>query len=179
VEYWERHLQPAGRAPRPPRRVAEVPLIHRQPLGGPAGRALIGALNAEILGFYPEPGATHFRVDEDEVAPGRGAFVVATLDGEAVACGAVRRLDDGRAELKRMYVRPALRGRGVGAAVLDALELHARLLGARALVLETGDRLREALVLYQRAGFAPIAPWGEYADNPLSHCLGKELAPWP
>jgi hypothetical protein len=69
-----------------------------------AATVLISALNAELSALYPEPGATRFRLDPDEVAPGRGAFLVAYADGAPVGCGAVRLLDDRHAELKRMYV---------------------------------------------------------------------------
>src|SRR6478609_6493233 len=123
---------------------------------------LIAALNAELLALYPEEGATHFRLDADEVAPGRGAFLVAYADGAPVGCGAVRRLDDAAAEVKRMYVVPTARGTGVARALLAALEAEARRLGARRLLLETGTRLDAAMALYRRAGFVEIAAFGEY-----------------
>jgi putative acetyltransferase len=136
---------------------------------------LIAALNRELAATYPEEGATHFRLDANEVTGDRGAFLVARVDGAAVGCGAVRLLDDGRAEIKRMYTSPPARGRGVGRALLTELERVGRELGARELVLETGVRQTEAMALYQRAGFGPIAAWGEYVDSPLSVCLGKAL----
>ena len=138
--------------------------------------SLISALNAELSALYPEPGATHFRLDPDEVGPGRGAFLVAYADGAPVGCGAVRRLDDHDAELKRMYVVPSVRGRGIGRALLSALESEARALGAHRLVLETGIRQTEALALYRRASFVDIPPYGEYAASPgTSVCLAKGL----
>jgi GNAT superfamily N-acetyltransferase len=136
---------------------------------------LISALNAELSARYPEDGANHFRLEPDEVAPGRGAFLVAYVAGEAVGCGAVRRLDGDIAEIKRMYVRPTTRGRGVGGALLAALEAEAHGLGIRRLVLETGARQPEALALYRRAGFVVIPAFGEYVDSPLSVCMGKDL----
>jgi GNAT superfamily N-acetyltransferase len=140
-------------------------------------RELIAALNAELSARYPEDGANHFRLDASEVGPGRGAFLVACVGGEPAGCGAVRRLEDGVAEIKRMYVRPAQRGRGVGAVLLAALEAEARQLGARRLVLETGSRQPEALALYRRAGFGVVPAFGEYVDSPLSVFMAKELAP--
>jgi GNAT superfamily N-acetyltransferase len=74
-----------------------------------------------------------------------------------------------------MYVAPEERGRGVGRALLAALEAAARALGLSRLVLETGDRQREAIALYRRAGFRDIPPFGEYVGSPLSVCMGKEL----
>src|SRR5690606_12365017 len=103
-----------------------------------------------------EPGATHFRLDPDEVAPGRGAFLVAWLDGAPVGCGAVRRIDGDTAEIKRMYVAPTLRDRGIGRVLLAGLEAAARELGVRRLVLETGVRQHAAIALYARAGFREI-----------------------
>jgi putative acetyltransferase len=156
------------------RRVSEIE-TRREPLDSARVRALIAALNAELLQRYPEEGATHFRLDAGEVAPGRGAFLVASRGGKAIGCGAVRRLDDGVAEIKRMYVRPGARCAGVGAIILAALEAEARALGVRRLVLETGERQPEALVLYRRAGFTVIPRFGEYVDSALSLCLGKDL----
>jgi pyrrolidone-carboxylate peptidase/GNAT superfamily N-acetyltransferase len=154
--------------------------VRRHDFQDGVARALISALNAELSGRYPEEGATHFRLDADEVAAGRGAFVVA-FDGEGrpVGCGAVRRIALGSGadagEVKRMYVVPEARGRGVGAAVLAALEAEARALGLRRLVLETGERQPEALALYRRAGFADIPRFGAYLQSALSVCLGKTL----
>ncbi|HKA89537.1 MAG TPA: GNAT family N-acetyltransferase [Haliangiales bacterium] len=149
--------------------------LARETLLSDVAQALIARLNAELDVQYPEEGANHFRLDPDEVSPGRGVFLVARLDGEPVGCGALRRLDDTTAELKRMFVDPATRGRGVGRALLDALEREAAALGVRRLVLETGERQREALALYRRSGFVPTAPWGDYIDSPLSLCMEKVL----
>ncbi len=149
--------------------------LKQEALLSPVSQALIAELNAELSARYPEEGATHFRLDVEEVASGRGAFLVAYVDGEPVACGAVRRNEDGAAEIKRMYTRPAVRGRGVARAVLDALEAEALGLGVSRIVLETGERQQEALALYRRAGFAEIPCFGEYVDSPLSLCMGKDL----
>lgn len=139
--------------------------------------ALIVELNAELSALYPEPGATHFRLDPTEVAPGRGAFLIARIDGRPVGCGAVRLLEGGEAEIKRMYVAPQVRGKGFGRAVLDHLEAEARKLGARRLVLETGTRQKAAILLYERAGFTQIPPYGEYvASADTSYCMAKDLA---
>lgn len=146
-------------------------------LASPDAQALIAALNAELAERYPEPGANHFRLDETEVGPGRGAFVVAYRGGEPLGCGAVRLVDATTSELKRMYVSPAARGLGLGRRILEALEVEARTLGAVRLVLETGERQHAAVALYERAGFTRIAPFGEYVGSPLSLCMAKELAP--
>ena len=150
--------------------------VARADIRSPEALALIGALNGELSSRYPEDGATHFRLDADEVAPGRGAFLIAQRAGTAVGCGAVRRIEAGTAEIKRMYVLPAARGQRVGRAVLGALEAEARALGCARLVLETGVRQMEAITLYERAGFARIAPFGEYVSSPLSVCMAKDLS---
>ena len=149
--------------------------IERGELAAPEAQALIEALNAELTLRYPEDGATHFRLEPEEVAPGRGVFLVAYVEDEAVGCGAVRLLGGEGAEIKRMYVREAARGRGVGRAMLAALEAEARALGARRLLLETGERQHEAICLYESAGFVRIERFGEYVDSPLSVCMAKEL----
>ncbi|HEY7075127.1 MAG TPA: GNAT family N-acetyltransferase [Solirubrobacteraceae bacterium] len=149
--------------------------VARADIRSPEAQALIRALNGELSSRYPEDGATHFRLDADEVAPGRGAFLIAQRAGTPIGCGAVRRLATGTAEIKRMYVRPEARGQRVGAAVLGALEAEARALGCARLVLETGVRQVEALALYERAGFGRIPPFGEYAGSPLSVCMAKDL----
>jgi putative acetyltransferase len=103
------------------------------------------------------------------------AFFVARCDGEIAACGALRRLDEATAEIKRMYVRPRFRGRGLGRAVLLALEAHARSLGVELLVLETGVDQPEALALYERHQFVRRERYGEYRDDPTSVFLEKRL----
>ena len=165
---------------------ADGPLdIAPEPITGPVAGALIAALNAELSARYPEPGATHFRLDPGEVAPGSGAFLVVRRDDRPVGCGALRTLREPAllaalgprvGELKRMYVAPDVRGHGVGRALLARLEDEARALGLARLVLETGTRQQEALALYRRAGFAEIAPYGEYAaSSTTSVCMAKAL----
>lgn len=149
--------------------------IRREPLDSAVAQALIGALNAELARVYPEEGANHFRLDLDEVAPGRGAFFVAVRADEPLGCAAVRKLDAVTAEVKRMYVAPAARGQGLGRRLLDRSEAEARGLGVERLVLETGTRQNEALALYRSSGFEPIAAYGEYIGSPLSLCLAKRL----
>jgi putative acetyltransferase len=151
-------------------------IVRRSDILSPVSQSLIAALNAELSARYPEPGATHFRLDPDEVAAGRGAFLVATRAGTPVGCGAVRQVDARTGEIKRMYVVPAVRGRGVGRAILDAIEAEARGLGLSRLVLETGVRQGEAIALYEGAGYARIPAFGEYVTSlATSVCMGKDL----
>ena len=155
---------------------SETITIARADLTGEVSRALIGALNEELSGAYSEPGATHFRLDPTEVSDGRGAFLIVCYEGAPAGCGAVRLLDTETAELKRMYVDPSVRGRGLGRRLVAALETEAGALGARRLVLETGVRQTAALALYRATGFEPIPLYGEYCLSPeTSVCLGKDL----
>jgi GNAT superfamily N-acetyltransferase len=149
--------------------------VRPEALDGPRSRELIALLNSELSARYPEQGANHFRLDPDEVAPGRGIFLIAYVRCEPVACGALRRLDAKTGEIKRMYVREGFRGRGLSKTILEALEAQAGTLAIERLVLETGERQVEALSLYEKAGYRPIPRFGEYEGSPLSACLAKSL----
>ncbi len=150
--------------------------IVRAALTDSVSRGLIDRLNAELTGAYPEAEATHFGLAPEEVTGGRGAFLIVYQAATPVGCGAVRLLDPGTGELKRMYVSPAARGKGLGRRLVAALETEARALGVRRLVLETGIRQAAALALYRATGFQPIPLYGEYLLSPeTSICLGKDL----
>ncbi len=92
-------------------------------------------------------------------------FFVARTDGEAVGCGGVA-FCDGYAEVKRMYSKPSVRGRGVAKALLRRIESEARAAGATLLRLETGLYQQEALWFYEGASFRRCAPFGPYAEMP-------------
>ena len=158
-------------------RGAEIEIeIEREEITSDVAGGLIAALNAELTQLYPEEGACHFGLDAAEVEEGRGTFLVARVGGQPAGCSAVRRIGDGAGEIKRMYVAPAFRGRGIGARLLAALEDEARRLQLGRLLLETGPRQIEALGLYRSAGYVEIPPFGEYVDSPLSVCMEKRLA---
>jgi GNAT superfamily N-acetyltransferase len=116
-------------------------------------------------------------VDPAEFSPPLGLFLVAEVDGTPAGCGGwrVHDAERGIVELKRMYVEPAFRRRGVAGLVLSALERTAAAAGHRHLVLNSGDRQPEALALYSRRGYAPVAGYGVYADAPGAVFLGRDL----
>lgn len=117
-------------------------------------------------GGKPEPGRPPSAADVAVVLLARDD------DGTALGCGALRPLGDGAVEVKRMYVVPGARGRGVGAAVLAGLEDAARGHGWTTLRLETGPLQPEAVALYSGAGYRAIGPFGGYADDPdAAHSL--------
>jgi len=113
---------------------------------------------------------------DEELRPPRGDFLVCVdRDGEPVGCGALRRDAPGAFEIKRMWVRPSARGRGLGRVILEGLERRAAELGASEVVLDTSEHLPAALALYRSAGYEEIPA---YNDNPYaSHWFKKELAP--
>jgi putative acetyltransferase len=102
-------------------------------------------------------------------------YLGAVIDTRLVGCGAVQPLDPQTAEIKRMYVRPAYRGRGIARQVLAALEELAWSDGRTVLRLETGDFMPEAVKLYTSSGYLPIPTYGEYAGNPNSVCFEKRI----
>lgn len=104
-------------------------------------------------------------------------YLVAVVDGRVVACGAWQALDATSAELKRMYVLPAYRGRGIARRMVAALEEAAHATGRPEIRLETGTYLPAAIALYRSVGYQPIPPYGEYVGNPYSVCFAKTLTP--
>jgi putative acetyltransferase len=129
----------------------------------PEVRALIAELD-EVLGAAYEPHQRHGLSIAQLFEP-HVRFFVARLDGTAAGCGGVALFDD-YAEVKRMYTRPAVRGRGLAKAVLRRIEDEARASGRPMLRLETGHYQREAVGLYRRAGFKTCGPFGHYAQMP-------------
>jgi GNAT superfamily N-acetyltransferase len=108
-----------------------------------------------------------------DYAPKTGALLLAVEgDGPALGCVALRRLEPGLCEMKRLYVRPAARGRGVGRALIEAIVDRARLLDYRAMRLDTLPVQSDAQRLYQAVGFVDIAP---YRLNPIEGTRFLEL----
>jgi GNAT superfamily N-acetyltransferase len=136
---------------------------------------LIRELDDELARRYPVESIHGLHADEMVSFP--GVFLLGRHQGQVVACGAVRPLDLGLAELKRMYVRPDARRRGFARRLLEELELVARELEVRVLRLETGTRQPESVALYSGAGYLPIPPYGEYVGNTYSLCFEKLLDP--
>jgi putative acetyltransferase len=102
--------------------------------------------------------------------------VVAYAGDEPVGCGAFKEYVSDSVEIKRMFVQPAHRQRGVARAVLAELETWAAELGYANCVLETGKRQPEAIALYQRSGYALTANYGQYVGIDNSVCMRKLLA---
>ena len=134
---------------------------------------LIAELDAYQGVLYP-PESNH-GIDIAALGELNVLFAVARdAGGEAIACGAVV-MEPAFGELKRMYVRPRLRGRGIARALLAFLEMEAVDKGCRLLVLETGVRQAEALGFYASSGYARRGPFANYADAPLSVFMQKHF----
>ncbi|HET7714878.1 MAG TPA: GNAT family N-acetyltransferase [Bauldia sp.] len=137
--------------------------------------ALIAELNAALLELTPAEYCYH--MTPEEMAAGHTTVFVARIDGRAVAMGALRRHGGGIGEVKRMYTRPDFQGRGIGGAILSAIEERARSDGLSRLVLETGDRHPAAWRVYERGGFSRCGAVLDYPDSPWSVFYEKAMAP--
>lgn len=155
-------------------RVLVVLSITPEPISSPDARALIAALDAFLNDLYA-PEDNFLDLPAEDVDGRAGVFLVAREEEAPLGCGAVRKISATTGEIKRMYVIPEARGKGVGRAVLGSLEAWARGAGLSSLVLETGPAQADALRLYRTAGFEPIPCFGPYRDAPQSLCLEKNL----
>jgi GNAT superfamily N-acetyltransferase len=145
--------------------------------GGPAAR--------QAMTSYFEELATRFSLDGFDVAdaidgaataygPTKGLFLLATLDAETVGCAALQYLDETTSEVKRMWVCPTARGRGLATRLLAKLEEETRSSGRLVVVLDTNATLTQAIRLYERQGYIAIA---RYNDNPYAHHWFRKQLP--
>ena len=149
----------------------------------PDAQRLIAAVQQVYVERYGGQDGT--RTDPAEFAAPHGLFLVGYAEGAPVASGGWRVRDaeaddpgvrDGDAEIKLMYVVPEARGRGHARAVLAAIERSAAAAGRRRMIFETGTKQPEAVALYRSSGYAPIARFGMYRDEPGSLCFAKIIA---
>ncbi|WP_043615964.1 GNAT family N-acetyltransferase [Nonomuraea candida] len=127
--------------------------------------ALLDAAFAELVARYGPEGRS-------QVHDG-ARFLVALAGRAAVGCGAVQPAEGTTGELKRMYVAPGHRGRGIARSLLAALEGLAAEMGYDRLRLATGVRQPEAIALYESAGYVRTDPYGKYVGEPLTLCYAK------
>jgi putative acetyltransferase len=141
--------------------------IEQRPLGDGQLAVLLAAAVEELRRRYPD------YVGEHPLDP-RTEFLVALTDGVPAGCVGVHRMDETRAEMKRLYVVPGYRGTGVARGLVVELERRVVAMGCRELLLETGSRQPEAIALYRSMGYRPIAPYdGDYRPSPISRCFAK------
>jgi GNAT superfamily N-acetyltransferase len=139
----------------------------------PEARALVAAMEAWIAeSFGPQDPDRTSTVGLEEMAPPGGVFVILYEDGEPAAGGGLRRLGEDVAEIKRMFVEPAARGRGFGRRVLDELEAAAAELGYRRLRLDTAQSLVAATALYRSAGYRDVP---DYNGNSYASFWGEKV----
>ncbi len=136
-------------------------------------RSLVALLDADLA---IRDGAEHvFYAPFNKIDSIRNV-VLAYTDGEAVGCGAFKPYGPGVAEIKRMFVSPESRGRGIAGAVLEELEKWAAEDGFGECILETGLKQPEAIRLYEKSGYVRIPNYGQYAGIENSVCMGKSLS---
>jgi GNAT superfamily N-acetyltransferase len=138
------------------------------------GAVLAQAMRDEIATMYDglDLDGDHMpRAGAAELSPPGGAFVVGYLDDRPICCGGIKRLDDQRCEIKKMYVDPALRGRGVARALLRRLETLAQELGYTVARLDTGPKQVGARGLYESEGYAEIE---DFNGNPVAVFWGEK-----
>lgn len=147
-------------------------LIREVTLDHPDAAALIDEVQQEYVNRYG--GVDRAPTDPSEFAPPDGLFLVGYSDGRPVAMGGWRRLGPD-AEIKRMYVVAAARGRGLARRMLAELERTAVVAGFPRVILGTGSKQPEAVELYRSSGYSDVEPFGYYKDAPMAIHLGKVL----
>lgn len=135
--------------------------------------ALVSLLDAELAILDGEDHA--FYAQYNKITHIRHV-VIACQGNQAVGCGAIKALSPEIIEVKRMYVRPEYRNKGIAARILTELETWAEELSATRCILETGIRQPDAIRLYEKQGYRKIPNYGQYADMENSVCFAKDLA---
>jgi putative acetyltransferase len=140
-----------------------------------AALELLTELDA-YLAKLPYPQESRHAFSIDKLLQEGVAFFVLRYEDQPAGCGGLKLFAGDYGEVKRMYVRPAYRGRGMGKAILNHLAAHARSHALEVLRLETGIYQTEAIQLYEGWGFERRPPFGEYRVDPLSVYLEKSIA---
>ena len=108
-----------------------------------------------------------------DYAPPEGRLLLAEYDGQLAACVALHKLESGICEMKRLYLRPHFRGRGLGRALAEHIIAEARQIGYRRMRLDTVEPvMKDAVAMYRKLGFRDIAP---YRSNPIAGAMYMEL----
>jgi ribosomal protein S18 acetylase RimI-like enzyme len=155
--------------------IASMVVIEPCPPGDPRARACVRAYARDLArrfdgGFDP---ALSNPVQDEELVPPAGVFLLATLNAEPVGCGAVKLHRDAPAEIKRVWVADAVRGLGLGRRLLGELEHHAAERGCAAVRLDTNRNLVEAIAMYRAAGYREVEPYN--AEHYAHHWFEKRL----
>lgn len=135
-------------------------------------RKLTSALDSEL---NARNGDTQFQYDIYNKVPFIETVVIAYSDQEAVGCCCFKEFDGNTVEVKRMYLDARFRSQGIADKILTEIECWAKEIGFSTSVLETGYKMMEAIHLYKKMGYSQIPNYGQYADNPESICMSKQL----
>jgi GNAT superfamily N-acetyltransferase len=139
---------------------------------------MVASYLAEIQDGFGHDVSRAAPTSEADFTPPHGQFlVVRDRDGTAIGCCGVRLLDPDTAEVKRMWLHPSTRGRGIGKALLAAVEAAAVELGADRAVLDTNAALTTAISLYRGAGWVDVPPYND--NDQATHWFAKDLVPPP
>lgn len=162
--------------------VATFGIMQIQPLDphSPAAMSLLAQSDAYLAALYP--GESNHLADSHALAQPQVRFIGVWLAEWLAGCAAVTVVEDGQAggtpygEIKRVFVQPQFRGRGLSKVLMEELESHLRARGIDLARLETGVHQPEALKLYETLGYDRRAPFGNYAEDPLSVFMEKRLS---
>jgi GNAT superfamily N-acetyltransferase len=148
-------------------------VISLEPPDSDDARILIAELEAYLIPLSPAESRHGYSIEKliKEEVP----FFIIRTGGTPAGCGGVKIFGTDYGEIKRMYVRPQFRGLGFAKLMLEHLAGYARSRGVSILRLETGIAQRDAIALYERAGFRSIPPFGEYKPDPLSRFYEKRI----
>lgn len=136
---------------------------------------LIRELDDHLMS-HPYPPQSRHAMSVEKLLRERVIFFVTRYEGELAGCGGIKMYEPEYGEVKRMFVRPAFRGKGLGKAMLNRLADYARGREVGLLRLETGIYEVEAIGLYERFGFQKRAPFGEYVEDPNSVYFEKQIS---
>ena len=140
-------------------------------LNDPRLATLVAELDKYQSVLYPD--GSNYAMPLDRMANAQNYPFLAESEGQPVGCACLYLGDNGIAEIKRVYVAPAGRGKGVASSLIQALEAHVQTLSFTALFLETGIYQPEAIGLYQKLGYGMTGPFGDYTFDPLSVYMVK------
>lgn len=151
-------------------------VIHEVDPQGPQATALLRQAALEARRLCPEQHQASLPWPNNPPPPPRGVYLVASVEGLALACSALRPMEGAVAEVRRMFVAEPARRQGLARSMLEALEREAGRLGYTTLRLETGNRQRPAIALYAACGYQRIPPFGPHVGDPTSVCFEKRIA---
>jgi putative acetyltransferase len=154
---------------------ASVIAIAKEDPTSAEAQELLSAFVSDVRKRYDNPPGDVGVLDPALFNGPRATFVVARLEGTAVGCGALVPVDDTIAELKRMYVDPLQRGKGIATRILEELQDFARVCDYDIIRLETGVKQPESIALYGKSGFYRIPNYPPFEDDATAVCFEKRI----